>query len=378
MARSLKVAPRYIEKVKSAVQRNGYPSQQVLASEVGLSLSTVKNFLNSKPVDYLNFLELSKKLGLDWQKIAYQEPSVQADSETIIELIEEHSPFITGTPITHPHQFFGREKEIKRIFNLLKRHPLQNAVIIGKQRIGKTSLLHYLKNITTTSSAQLRPTQKSDWLPNPETYKWIFVDFQDVRMQSREGLLGYILESLNLMSNIPRRDSSFQQDNSESIDLDLFMDAVSHNLHNPTVILLDEIGVGLQRCPELNDEFWESLRSLATNHTNGNLAFILATNQSPIELAHKNGHSSPFFNIFGYTAYLGSLTEIEARELIASSPIAFSQEDVEWILHQSRCLPLLLQILCRERLFSLEEVPNNSSWREEALKQIEPFQELIF
>ncbi|RAM52156.1 MAG: ATP-binding protein [Hapalosiphonaceae cyanobacterium JJU2] len=378
MARSLKVAPRYIEKVKSAVQRNGYPSQQVLASEVGLSLSTVKNFLNSKPVDYLNFLELSKKLGLDWQKIAYQEPSVQADSETIIELIEEPSPFITGTPITHPHQFFGREKEIKRIFNLLKRHPLQNAVIIGKQRIGKTSLLHYLKNITTTSSAQLRPTQKSDWLPNPETYKWIFVDFQDVRMQSREGLLGYILESLNLMSNIPRRDSSFQQDNSESIDLDLFMDAVSHNLHNPTVILLDEIGVGLQRCPELNDEFWESLRSLATNHTNGNLAFILATNQSPIELAHKNGHSSPFFNIFGYTAYLGSLTEIEARELIASSPIAFSQEDVEWILHQSCCLPLLLQILCRERLFSLEEVPNNSSWREEALKQIEPFQELIF
>jgi hypothetical protein len=114
MARSLKVAPKYIEKVKSAVQRNGYPSQQVLASEVGLSLSTVKNFLNSKPVDYLNFLELSKKLGLDWQKIAYQEPSVQADSETIIELIEEPSPFITGTSITHPHQFFGREKELKR------------------------------------------------------------------------------------------------------------------------------------------------------------------------------------------------------------------------------------------------------------------------
>ncbi len=65
MARSLKVAPKYIEKIKSAVQRNGYPSQQALASEVGLSLSTVKSFLNGKPVDYLNFLEVSKKLGLD-------------------------------------------------------------------------------------------------------------------------------------------------------------------------------------------------------------------------------------------------------------------------------------------------------------------------
>jgi len=92
------------------------------------------------------------------------------------------------------------------------------------------------------------------------------------------------------------------------------------------------------------------MRSLATNHTNGNLAFVLATHESPIELAHNTGHSSPFFNIFGYTAYLGVLTELEAQELIASSPIPFSEEDVEWILNQ-----MLLQILCREHLFSLEE-----------------------
>lgn len=55
MARSLRVAPEYIQKVKSALQRNGYPSQQVLAENVGVSLSTVKNFLNGKPIDYQNF-----------------------------------------------------------------------------------------------------------------------------------------------------------------------------------------------------------------------------------------------------------------------------------------------------------------------------------
>ena len=59
---------------------------------------------------------------------------------------------------------------------MLKRHPLQNAAIIGKRRIGKTSLLHYLKNITATPKEELRQQQKSDWLPNPEIYKWIFVD----------------------------------------------------------------------------------------------------------------------------------------------------------------------------------------------------------
>jgi hypothetical protein len=55
MARSLRVAPEYIHIVKSALQRNGYPSQQVLAENVGVSLSTVKNFLNGKPIDYQNF-----------------------------------------------------------------------------------------------------------------------------------------------------------------------------------------------------------------------------------------------------------------------------------------------------------------------------------
>src|SRR5919202_1311306 len=189
MARSLKVAPEYIQKVKSALQRNGYPSQQSLAGGVGLSLATVKNFLSGKPVDYKNFEELSQKLGLDWQAIAYKEPNPQPLQT------EESSPFITGPTIIHPRHFFGRQRELKRLFDLLKRHPLQNAAIIGKRRSGKTSLLHYLKNITTTPPEQLRPGQKSDWLPYPERYCWIFVDFQDVRMASPERLLSYILQS---------------------------------------------------------------------------------------------------------------------------------------------------------------------------------------
>jgi hypothetical protein len=297
-------------------------------------------------------------LGLDWQAISSKEAETQPPQPQPHN--GEASPFITGPPITQPRYFFGREKELKRLFNLLKRHPLQNAAIIGKKRSGKTSLLYYLKNITTTPTEQLRPNQKSDWLPQPENYQWIFIDLQDARMQNREGLLKCILEALKMQVPTP-------------CDLDYFMDVVSDNLHTPTVILLDEIGVGLQRCPELDDGFWESLRSLATNSTGGNLAFILATPESPIELAHNTGHSSPFFNIFGYTAYLEALTEKEARELIASSPISFDDDDVEWILTQSQCLPILLQILCRERLFTLEEGEDDENWREEAIRQIKPF-----
>jgi hypothetical protein len=362
MARSLRVAPEYIEKVKSALGRNSYPSLKKFSEDIGPSLSTVKNFIGGIPIDYENFREICEKLGLDWQDIAYKEPETQPPKPQPIN--GEASPFITGAPITQPRYFFGRDKELKRLFNLLKRHPLQNAAIIGKKRSGKTSLLHYLKNITATPVEKLRPTQKSDWLPHPENYCWIFVDLQDTRMQSREGLLKYILESLKMQVPTP-------------CDLDRFMDVVSDNLHSPTVILLDEISVGLERCPELDDGFWECLRSLATNQTGGNLAFVLATPESPMEVARNTGHSSPFFNIFGYTAYLKALTEIEARELITSSPIAFTDEDVEWILTQSCCWPLLLQILCRERLFNLEEGENNDNWREEGLEQIKPFTHLL-
>ncbi|MEG4287069.1 ATP-binding protein [Microcoleus sp. A006_D1] len=364
MGRSLKVSPGYIEQVKSALGRNGFPSQRVLAEGLGIGLSTVKRFLAGLPVDYMYFVEISDQLGYEWKTIADIEiTNSQSPQPNSQPTFGETSPFITGNPITNPRCFFGREKELKRLFNLIKRQPLQNAAIIGKKRSGKTSLLQYLKNITTTPIEKLRPNQKSEWLPYPENYRWIFVDFQDSRLQNREGLLRYILESLKMAVPNP-------------CDLDRFMDLVSRNLHQPTVILLDEIGVGLQRCPELDDGFWESLRSLATNQTNGNLGFILAAPESPIELASSTGHSSPFFNIFGYTKTLGAMTEAEARELIGSSPIPFADEDVEWILNQSECWPLLLQILCRERLFSLEEGETGDNWREEGLEQLKPFADL--
>jgi hypothetical protein len=86
---------------------------------------------------------------------------------------------------------------------------------------------------------------------------------------------------------------------------------------------------------------------------------------------------SPFFNIFGYTAILKPLTETEARVLIDSSPISFAPDDVEWILEQSGRWPILLQILCRERLITLEDGETDITWREEGLQQIAPFQYLL-
>ncbi len=273
-------------------------------------------------------------------------------------------PFLAGPPITHPGRFFGRERELKRLFNLLKRPPLQNAAIIGPRRSGKTSLLHYLKNVTTAAPEQLRPGQRSDWLPRPESYRWLFLDFQDPRFGSREELLRYLLLCLNLPLPDP-------------CNLDRFLSVVRRGLQTPTVILFDEIGVALERYPELDNSFWEALRSLATNQAGGNLAFILASHSAPDQLARQSNLGSPFFNIFGYTTTLGPLAEPEARELISTSPISFPETDIEWILAQAGRWPILLQILCRERLVTLEEGEAGETWREDGLRQMAPFQYLL-
>lgn len=269
-------------------------------------------------------------------------------------------PFIAGPPITHPAHFFGRQRELRRLFNLLRHRPLQNAAIIGPRRSGKTSFLHFLRTIITTPPEQLRPDQRHDWLPNFEQYRWVFVDFQDARLGSRHVLLRHLLLQMGLP--IP-----------DPCELDTFLDTVSSHLQQPTVILFDEIGVAMTRYAELDDAFWESLRSLATNQVQGNLAFILAAPEPPEQLAQHSGLGSPFFNIFAYAAYLGPLTAEEARLLIASAPIPFAEPDVEWILTQSGRWPMLLQILCRERLLSLEEADAGDGWRADALRQITPF-----
>ncbi len=273
------------------------------------------------------------------------------------------APFIVGPPITHPRFFFGRETELQRIFGLLRRFPLQNVAIVGPRRSGKTSLLHYLRTITATPASQLRPGQFADWLPHPEEYRWVYVDFQDPRMGSEERLLAYLLTQLDLPCPAP-------------CTLTSFMDTLSDRLRTPAIILLDEIGAALSS-PSLTTQFWWALRSLQTNQAGGRLSFILAAHDAPNRLAADMDKTSPFFNIFGFTMQLGPLSEKEALELIASSPRPFNEEDVAWILAMSGRWPAPLQALCYSRLAALEEEQAGEGWKPEALNQIAPYQALL-
>ena len=95
MARSLRLCEKFIPTVKSSLLRNGFPSQKVLAEELGISQSTVNSFLNGKPVDYVNFLELCRVLGQEWRDIANLEAKPYEDATRKVRakvLISQRSP----------------------------------------------------------------------------------------------------------------------------------------------------------------------------------------------------------------------------------------------------------------------------------------------
>ncbi|GAB4160964.1 MAG: hypothetical protein Fur0021_33610 [Candidatus Promineifilaceae bacterium] len=285
-----------------------------------------------------------------------------ANGPALANELPESSTFIAGPPILHPRAFFGREQELKQIFHRLQGRPLQHVAVIGARRSGKTSLLHYLKQITRTPASELRPGQQGNWLPHLQQYRWVFIDFQDSRMLRQATLLNYLLEQLGIPAPEP-------------CELSTFMEAVSENLQMPAVLLLDKIEAALA-APELDLPFWWNLLSLVTNQTSGKLGIIITSHKPPAELAQDYGKSSLFFNIFGYTLTLGPLRDHEARELIASSPLPFSETDTTWILTQSRRWPALLQILCTVRLTALETGQQDDSWQEDGLRQIRLYRQV--
>lgn len=142
MSRSLRVSPQYISQVKQAVKRNGFPSQKALAIESGLSLSTVKSFLNGRPVDYLNFVEIAEKLGLDWQEISQvNETNQQA--------------VIPDNFFSYDSSWVGRDKLIVELSQKLH-HSCRLLLILGLTGMGKTALAERL-------AIELQDLIQSDW-----------------------------------------------------------------------------------------------------------------------------------------------------------------------------------------------------------------------
>ena len=267
---------------------------------------------------------------------------------------DSQRPISMSKPIP-PDQFVGRANEVKHILRWWHKPPMQDGIVIGPRRSGKTSLVRYLAHCLQ---------QGQEPLPVGAGYRVVNIDFSLSRMCTMQALLKHVLGALQL-------------DAPTSCDLETFMDIVTscNCWQTPTVFIMDEVDLGL-KSPELTTAFWNNLRYLVSNVTDGNLGFLLACSHDPAEIAKQEGKTSHFFNILK-TVALGPLTEPEARALIDTTHPSLSEADTTWILRHSQCWPVTVQTLCHEKGMALEQGETGDGWREPALAQLAAYRHLL-
>jgi DNA-binding Xre family transcriptional regulator len=194
--RSLKASQAGIEKAKTALTNKGWSRQDLANSvvmgedkslKIGIDIQTVHKFFTQKGVKPQYFVAICKALGLDWQDITnpntttrgpetgffHENTSLQSiDSiKNPVSLVEVdnsnyNNPF---TPqhgkIDDPRFFFGREREMRRVFETLNSG--SSVAIIGERAIGKSSLL---QAIYRQAPSQLRHPRQPIYLNLQNAY----------------------------------------------------------------------------------------------------------------------------------------------------------------------------------------------------------------
>jgi tetratricopeptide (TPR) repeat protein/DNA-binding Xre family transcriptional regulator len=146
VSRSIKIRPELIQRVKLAVKHNGFLRKKDLAKEVGIADSTLRNFLNGKPVDYATFEGICSRLNLEWQDFASLDDSALGNVENAQ---QTPSGFELPEKIAPVKNWVGRSQELEdlkaRILDPDTRAITITAVcVVGLAGIGKTALASQL------------------------------------------------------------------------------------------------------------------------------------------------------------------------------------------------------------------------------------------
>jgi serine/threonine protein kinase len=241
----------------------------------------------------------------------------------LIRSTDPQCPVQCGRPIKDPANFFGRERELRRLRGYLR--GLHSVSIVGSRRIGKTSLLLQLCHPNTTTQLE----------PDPSRYALVYVDCQGLKELDAEGwrslLVSRVAEGLGIVPTPRVRDGFHFQD--------IFRQLLGGGRR--VVLMLDEFE-DLASNPHLNADFFSGLRALGSGHS---LAFVTASRLPLIELTYHDSNvlSSPFFNIF-VTLKVRLLDEKAARALLGHPQAGFSPETVDFLLELTGPHPCFLQL----------------------------------
>ncbi len=255
MSRSLRVKRDSINKVKLALRRNGFPTQRSLAEEVGFALATVSNFLNGKPVDYVTFEEICRKLALEWREIA--DLSFEVSSQTINKKPESPNlscakqqlqPLYPNGSVPLGSPFYLERTSIEEPINQEIRKPGALIRIKAPREMGKTSMLvrilDYAKRLDyRTVSLNLEQVDQAILSDLNQFLRWLCAN---------------TARQLRLKSKL---DEYWDEDLGSKISCtSYFQDYLLESIETPFVLALDEVNQ-IFEYPQIAKDFLPLLRS---------------------------------------------------------------------------------------------------------------------
>jgi hypothetical protein len=270
------------------------------------------------------------------------------------------NPYISGPPIQDPDNFYGRRDAVNRITAMLNGTQLQSVMLLGLRRAGKTSLLNYVTH----------PRVAAKLLPRPEDHVLAYVNLQaEVRTPTDffNLLARRILESAKQMPSL--YSAILTAHTAESYNLSL-IERLLDVLNRKATVLLDEFET-LTSSTAFGTEFFNGLRSLIARYP---FAWITASYRNLYQLGSEiQVESSPFFNIFNQSIYVGAMSGEEVQELVVDpsrrARHPFTPDDAAWIEQLAGGLPCFVQ-KAAELLFDAREnlAENQVAARESAAR----------
>ena len=262
----------------------------------------------------------------------------------------KRNPYLNRIMIKNPNDFFGRVREIRKIYSRLDAPHPQSISIVGDRRIGKSSLLNYIYH---------RKNRKR-YMQNYENSIFVYLDFQKAVDFDPPKFIDFLF-------------CVFSYETDDSMDysrlgrnLDQLKDVIEdiHNQGKRVVVLMDEFEV-ITRNEKFTEDFFSFLRSLANSYR---VAYVTSSYEELQLMCHNQDISdSPFFNIFSNLP----LRPFSREDALALITIPSKTEGVllepyaDKIIELAGLFPFYLQAACSCVFeFLVDNIDSKPDWRQ--------------
>ncbi len=232
----------------------------------------------------------------------------------------QQNPFFYGGAVS-PELFYGRKDTLAAVVNRVGGRTAQSVSLVGERRMGKSSLLNYLK----ANAEQL--------LPRGIHFIIIYLDLMKAYCHTWAGLMHALRRELTLVWREPWPAA----EDGDLVAFDFALEEVQADGIR-LLLCLDEIENLIQRAGEFDEvlEDWRACGSM------GQMAMVTASAQPLGELCRSGGLTSPFYNIFSQQG-LGLLSAGEWQALVTEN-MAVSDAELDFIGQMAGGHPFFTQM----------------------------------